>query len=106
VDITIATPAARPCSSLMMAPIPRKRSLADMQNADGAVPAEYNDDDYIYEVLQLEEGQTEALLDQQLVQEAEKLGITISRPPTADGQNENHNSMCESALTLPSHHAR
>jgi len=78
----------------MMAPISRKRSLADMQNADAAVPAEYNDADYFYVVLQLEEGQ------------AEKLGITISRPPTADGQNENHNSMCESALTAQSHHAR
>jgi hypothetical protein len=89
-----------------MAPIPRKRSLADMQNADGAVPTEYNDDDYLHEVLRLKEGQTEALFDEQLVREAEKLGITISRPPTADAQNENHNSMCESALTLPSHHAR
>ena len=90
----------------MMAPISRKRSLADMQNADAAVPAEYNDADYFYEVLQLEEGQTEALFDEQLAQEAEKLGITISRPPTADGQNENHSSMCESALTAQSHHAR
>lgn len=90
----------------MIAPTPRKRSLADMQNADSAVPTEYNDEDYFYEVLHFEEGQTEALFDEQLAREAEKLGITISRPPTAQDQNENHNSVCESALTEPSQYAR
>jgi hypothetical protein len=90
----------------MIAPIPRKRSLADMQHADSAMPTEYNDEDYFYEVLHFEAGQTEALFDEQLAHEAEKLGRTISRPPTAQGQNENHNSVCESALTEPSHHAR
>jgi hypothetical protein len=90
----------------MMAPIPRKRSLADMQNVDSAVPAEYNDEDYFREVLHLEEGQTETVFDEKLAQEAEKLGITISRPPTPNTQNANHNSMCESALTEASQHAR
>jgi hypothetical protein len=77
-----------------------------MQNADSAVPTEYNDQDYCHEVLHFEEGQTEALFDEQLAREAEKLGITISRPPTAHAQSENHNSVCESALTEPSHYAR
>jgi hypothetical protein len=90
----------------MMAPIPRKHSLADMQNADTIAATEYNDENYFCEVLQLEESQTEALFDDKLMQEAEKLGITISRPPTANGLDENHNSVCESALTEPSHHAR
>jgi hypothetical protein len=77
-----------------------------MQNPDTTAPTEYNDEDYFCEVLQFEEGETEALFDDKLVQEAEKLGITISRPPTANAQDENHNSVCESALTEPSHHAR
>jgi hypothetical protein len=70
------------------------------------VPTEYNDEGYFYEVLHFEEGQTEAQFDEQLAREAEKLGITISRPPTAQGQNENHNSVCESARTEPSLYAR
>ena len=90
----------------MMVPIPRKRSLADMQNVEGPVPAEYNDEDYLYEVLQLNDSQTEALVDEKLTREAEKLGITISRPPTPNTQNAAHNSMCESAMTLASHRAR
>lgn len=89
-----------------MVHIPRKRSLADMQNAEGPVPAEYNDEDYFHEVLQLDDGQTEALVDEKLTQEAENLGITISRPPAPNTQNATHNSMCESAMTLASHHAR
>jgi cell pole-organizing protein PopZ len=77
-----------------------------MQNAEGTVPAEYNDEDYFREVLQLDEGQTEVLFDEKLAQEAEKLGITISRPPTPKAQNLNHNSICESALTEVSRHVR
>ena len=93
----------------MMAPvilalISRKRSLADMQHADGTLPTEYNDGDYAHEVLQLEDGQTEEAVDQDLTKEAEKFGITILRPPTP---NDNpHISMCESAITVGSHHAR
>ena len=78
-----------------------------MENTDASVPAEHNEDDYIREVLQLEKDQTEALLDDGIAQEAEKLGIKISRPPTPEhDQNMAHNSMCESAMTLASHHAR
>jgi hypothetical protein len=87
-----------------MAPIPRKRSLADMQNADAAVPAEYNDDEYFFEVLQLKQDQSEALLDEKLAQEAERLGITIPKPATANSQD--GNSICESAPTEFSNHAR
>jgi hypothetical protein len=77
-----------------------------MQNVEAPVPAEYNDEDYLYEVLQLNDSQTEALVDEKLTREAEKLGITISRPPTPNTQNAAHNSMCESAMTLASHRAR
>jgi hypothetical protein len=88
-----------------MAPGPRKRSHSDMQHTEGAIPAEYNDEEYFQEVLELQEGQTEGLFDDNLAQEAEKLGIKISRPPTPnDDQNAAHNSMCESALTAGSHH--
>jgi hypothetical protein len=88
----------------MIAPISRKRSLADMQHTDGTLPTEYSDSAYGREVLQLEDGQTEEGVDQDIMKEAEKLGITISRPPTP---NDNpHISMCESAITVGSHHAR
>lgn len=90
----------------MMAPIPRKRSLADMQSADGTLPGEYNDADYFSEVLRLDEGQTEALFDDNLVQEAEQLGLTISRPQSPSGQHVTHRSMSESAMTVATHHAR
>ncbi len=90
-----------------MAPVTRKRSLADMQHSEGTPPTEYNNEDYVREVLQLENGQTEALFDESLIQEAEKLGITISRPPTAnENGNPAHHSMCESANTVASHHVR
>ena len=92
--------------------MPPKRSLADMQHTDSTTnnnpvePAEYNDSDYFREVLQLDDGTTESLFDEHLVQQASKLGITISRPPTPTAQNAAHNSMCESAITVASHHAR
>lgn len=88
----------------MMAPISRKRSLADMQHTDSTLPTEYSDSDYCREVLQLEDGQTEEAVDQNLTKEAEELGITISRPPTPN--NNPHISICESAITVGSHHAR
>jgi hypothetical protein len=87
-----------------MAPMPRKRSLADMQHPEGALPLEYNDDDYIREVLLLEDGRTEAFFDDELTTQAEKLGISIARPTTPNPNN--HDSMCESANTVASHHAR
>lgn len=65
--------------------------------------AEYNDNDYVREVLQLENGRTEALFDEDLAQEAEKLGITISRPSTPKNNHETHISMSNSATTVASH---
>jgi hypothetical protein len=88
-----------------MAPISRKRSHSDMQHAEGTIPAEYSDADFFHEVLQLEDGQTEAIYDSSLAQEAEKLGITISRPQTPnEKQHDPHISLSESALTVTSHH--
>ena len=90
-----------------MAPIPRKRSLADMQKPDDAPLIEYNDVEYFREVLQLEEGETESILDHTLLELAEKLGITIARPATPKGnQNSVQNLMRESAITVATNHAR
>jgi len=76
-----------------------------MQHPEGTIPAEYSDADFVHEVLQLGDGQTEALYDSKLAQEAEKLGITISRLQTpSDKQHDPHISLCESALTVISHH--
>ena len=82
----------------------RKRSLADMQHTDGTLPTEYNDRDYALEVLQLEDAQTERAVDQHLTKEAEKLGITISRRPSSNGNP--HISVSESVMTVGSRHAR
>lgn len=90
----------------MMGLLTRKRSLADLRSTMGAVSAEYNDSDYVREVLQLAIGNTEALFDESINQEAEKLGITISRPSTPKNNHENHNSLSNSAVTVGSHHAR
>lgn len=90
-----------------MVPIPRKRSLADMadtQALEGGTPIEYNDDDYFREVLQLKDGRTEAFFDDEILSQAEKLGITIARSATPIPNN--HDSMCESANTVASRHAR
>ncbi|KAI9050661.1 hypothetical protein LZ554_005817 [Drepanopeziza brunnea f. sp. 'monogermtubi'] len=95
-----------------MSPVLRKRSLADMQEEKRASlqqPAVLDDEDYVREVLQLE-GQTEALLDQRLLEEAESLGIAVPisiqipipiSPTPAEGH---HATRCESANTTPSHH--
>jgi hypothetical protein len=92
-----------------MAPLvaSRKRSLADMQHTEvQPQPAEYNDRDYIREVLQLDEGRTETSFDEELAKEAESLGIVVEKPEPAEGKENAHHSMCESAITVASHHAR
>jgi hypothetical protein len=68
------------------------------------VPVELNDAEYARQVLLLESGVTEDIFDEVLAKEAEKLRITIARPATPD-QNA-HNSMRESALTVTTQHAR
>lgn len=92
-----------------MGPESRKRPPADVQQTDGrAVPMEYNDSDYFHEVLQLESGTTEGIIDDALAQEAEELGIAISRPatPANHEQDVTLNSISESAVTVGSNHAR
>ena len=87
-----------------MAPIliSRKRSLADMEHAEATIPVEFNDGDYLREVLQLNEGRTEAFFDDDITREAEKLGIAITRSSTPSRNP--HDSLCESAATVASHH--
>lgn len=80
-----------------------------MQNSALPSPIEYNDSEYFHEVLQLEDGETEALLDQTLAELAAKLGIIISRPTTPkedENQNPAQSSMRESAITVGTNHAR
>lgn len=60
-----------------MAPIPLKRSLADMQNTDACLPEEFNDADFVKEVLLLE-GTTEKAVDEAVFREATSLGIDSS----------------------------
>jgi len=80
----------------------RKRSLSDMQYTDATLPAEYNSLDYFREVLQLEVGYTESSLDEALDKEAERYGISTSRPTSSNENTES--SLCESADTTDSHH--
>ncbi|KAG0646946.1 Ariadne ubiquitin ligase [Hyphodiscus hymeniophilus] len=84
--------------------ITRKRSLNDKQHNQSVLPTEYSDSDFARDVLQLEDGQTEDTIDRSLTEEADKLGITIARPPTPIDNP--HVSMCESAITVGSQHAR
>lgn len=92
-------------SPFMMAPVSRKRSLADMQQTDTSLPAEYNESDYFREVLQLEDGETEQLFDESLAQEADNLGI-VRRSSPGDKQDVLQMSVRESAITVASQHAR
>jgi hypothetical protein len=85
-----------------MTPVLRKRSLADARHlavGDRPVPTEYNDADYTREVLQLRAGQTETLLDDHIVREAESLGIPVSRPATAKNENALGTSMSDSVVS-------
>jgi hypothetical protein len=72
-----------------------------LQHTDATIPVELNDGAYFREVLQLNEGSTEASFDDDLTREAEKLGITITKPHTPN-QNP-HDSLCQSAVTIASH---
>ncbi|KAH8667598.1 hypothetical protein BGZ60DRAFT_52937 [Tricladium varicosporioides] len=88
----------------MMAPVPnvlRKRSVTETQITDVAV-ADYNDTEYLREVLQVDGRKTEAQIQDALEKEAESLGITLPRPATAKTE---HN-VADSSLTVSSHHAR
>lgn len=78
-----------------MLPALRTRAYFDMQHNDAAQPIEYNDADYFREVLQWEgQEQTEALFDERLNKEAEKLGISITSPSTDEITN-----TCESPFS-------
>jgi len=102
-------PPARLCYLIMMVAVVQKnQSLANMRvPADGAIPSEFNNAEYLREVLQFESGQTEALFDNHLIEEAEKLGIVISRPASPIRELEgNGNYGCDSANTEESNHAR
>lgn len=62
--------------------------------------AEFNDQDYCKDVLQLDQERTEDLLDQELINEAATFGIEVPRPSKA------HISVCDSTATVESRHAR
>ncbi|KAG9228283.1 hypothetical protein BJ875DRAFT_252408 [Amylocarpus encephaloides] len=85
-----------------MVPALREHSLADMQHkTDGAVPTEYNNPDYGREVLQLSNDQTENLVDDALIKEAEAYGITVSATALARNDNGMDNAVSESVDSRP-----
>lgn len=87
-----------------MATISKKRSLADIQPVDSH--EEFRTSVYGREVLQLED-LTEEAFDELLTKDAAALGINTS-PPSTKPQNGHtvHTSLCESADTVVSRHAR
>lgn len=87
-----------------MATVPKKRSLADMQQGRRSTPDELNDGDYLSEVLQLESSGTENALDDGLAHDAAVLGIEI--PPPISVKHNGHESVCDSSVTIGSRHAR
>jgi hypothetical protein len=79
--------------------------LFDMQRMN-VLPAEHDEEDYIREVLQLARGQTEAQLDDNFIQCAQKLGIVIRPPTPIEDAHVIQCSLSGSADTIQSHHAR
>ncbi|KAL3420363.1 IBR domain-containing protein [Phlyctema vagabunda] len=88
---------------MMEAPMSRKRSLTDMQHSDASLPTEFSDEEYAREVLLLEPGRLESLVDEDLARQADTLGIIVSRPATVE-----HATALASmrASTVESHHVR
>lgn len=85
----------------------RKDSATEIPASVGSVAMEYNDEEYIREVLQFKPGHTEALYDGNLVQQAEKLGIVIARPLLPDNYKKDvQKSLSESADTATTYHVR
>ncbi|KAM3084428.1 hypothetical protein ACMFMG_001468 [Clarireedia jacksonii] len=88
---------------LNMLPASRIRSHVDMQHNDAVRPAEFSEDEYNREVLQLEgKGQTETLLDERLNKEAETLGISLTEP-TAILEDSTETSFSDSAVADSDH---
>lgn len=91
----------------MMVVVIQSKSVADVQRSEGTLPVEYSDEEYVYEVLQLDRGQTEAFFDSDLAQQAQKLGITITIPSSQNEfQHGAQQSLSESADTATTRHAR
>jgi hypothetical protein len=85
----------------------RNRSVSDAQRTDGLIPVEYSDEEYVREVLQLNRGDTEALFDNTLVQQAQNLGITVEKAPISNEfQHGAQQSLSESANTATTRHTR
>jgi hypothetical protein len=90
----------RPAES-MTAMETKKRSLAVMRDAqsDAFCPPEYDDAVYRSEVLQLEMGQTEELLDHFYHREALDLGIDVSQDSVDDFPGDSSNSASTGTVT-------
>lgn len=63
------------------------------------MPIEYNDTDYVHEVLQLSVGQSETFAQDALVREAESWGITIPCHEVAKNKAATDNSVTDSAAS-------
>lgn len=90
--------------------LPPQSHAVDMASSSSAPSAatthrlpELGDTDYAAEVLRLDERQQEVDIDVQLAQKAAELGISASRPSTAQ---EPVTSTAESAITATSNHVR
>lgn len=93
--------------SSAMLPITHTQPKDDAKPLVPAATSEFNDVEYIREVLQLEEGKTEAILDNDLTALAEELGITVAQPVNMKGAaNPAHSSVCDSSTTFTTNHAR
>jgi hypothetical protein len=90
-----------------MVAVIRSRAVSDVQHGEGQLPVEYNDEEYVREVLQLDLGQTEVLLDSSLGQQAQQLGITVARSPSPNNcQHGPQQSLSGSTDTATTCHAR
>ena len=86
-----------------MATIAMEKPPDGTKMINGGLRNEFNDDEYVREVLRLGNGKTEAILDATFSTLAEELGISTTRPSS---RNAAHASMCDSSATFTTNHAR
>lgn len=88
-----------------MATVAMKEPPDGATTDSGIMHTEFNDIEYVREVLRLDDGKTEAILDATFTTLAEELGITTTttRPSSRNGA---HASMCDSSATFTTNHAR
>lgn len=90
-----------------MGAVLRSDSATAVMASPISIAMEYSEEEYAREVLQLGMGQREALYDEDLVQQAERLGIVVARPEVPEKYKKNiQGSLTESADTSTASRAR